>query len=39
VILNGTQPATLQLANLEAPFPIDWEQQRLAFAFSAKPSP
>ncbi len=37
-ILNGTQPATLQLADLEVPFSIDWEQQRAAFGFSAKPS-
>ena len=37
-ILNGTQPATVQLADLEAPFSIDWEQQRTAFGFSAKPS-
>jgi hypothetical protein len=36
-ILNGTQPATLQLADLEQPFPIDWEQQRAVFGFSAKP--
>jgi hypothetical protein len=35
-ILNGTQPATLQLADLEQPFPIDWEQQRAALGFSAK---
>src|SRR5258708_38563101 len=38
-VLNGTQPATLQLADLEGPFSIDWEQQRAAFGFSAKPSP
>jgi hypothetical protein len=38
-ILDGTQPATLQLADLEGPFSIDWEQQRLAFGFSGKPSP
>jgi hypothetical protein len=38
-ILNGTQPAMLQLADLEGPFPIDWEQQHLAFGFGAKPSP
>jgi hypothetical protein len=37
-ILNGTQPATLKLSDLEGPFPIDWEQQRVAFGFSAKPS-
>jgi ABC-type nitrate/sulfonate/bicarbonate transport system substrate-binding protein len=35
-ILNGTQPATLQLAHLEQPFPIDWEAQRTAFGFRAK---
>lgn len=34
-ILNGTQPATLRLADLDAPFPIDWVQQRVAFGFSA----
>jgi hypothetical protein len=38
-ILNGMQPATLQLADLEGPFSIDWEQQRAAFGFSTKPSP
>jgi hypothetical protein len=37
-ILNGTQPAALKLADLEGPFPIDWQQQRTAFGFSAKPS-
>jgi hypothetical protein len=37
--LNGTQPAMLQLADFEGPFPIDWEQQHLAFGFGAKPSP
>jgi hypothetical protein len=35
-ILNGTQPPTLQLADLEGPFSIDWEQQRTAFGFRAK---
>jgi hypothetical protein len=34
-ILNGTQPATLQLSDLEQPFPIDWEAQRTAFGFRA----
>ena len=34
-ILDGTQPATLQLADLEGPFSIDWEQQRAAFGFVA----
>jgi len=38
-ILNGTQPPTLQLADLEGPFSLDWEQQRAAFGFAAKPSP
>jgi ABC-type nitrate/sulfonate/bicarbonate transport system substrate-binding protein len=33
-ILNGTQPATLQLADLEAPFSIDWQEQRAAFGFT-----
>jgi hypothetical protein len=32
-ILNGTQPATLQLAALEGPFPIDWDEQRVLFGF------
>jgi ABC-type nitrate/sulfonate/bicarbonate transport system substrate-binding protein len=36
-ILNGTQPATLQLSDLEGPFSIDWEQQRATFGFAAKP--
>jgi hypothetical protein len=37
VIPGGQRPtATLQLADLEAPFPIDWEQQRAAFGFKAK---
>src|SRR5262245_39087453 len=30
-ILKGSQPSTLRLADLEAPFPIDWQQQRAAF--------
>jgi hypothetical protein len=34
-ILNGTQPATLQLSALEQPFPIDWEAQRTQFGFRA----
>jgi hypothetical protein len=34
-ILNGTPPATLQLADLEAPFSIEWAQQRVAFGFTA----
>jgi hypothetical protein len=33
-ILNGTQPPTLRLADLEAPFPIDWQGQRATFGFS-----
>jgi hypothetical protein len=32
-----TQPATLQLADLEGPFSIDWQEQRADFA--AKPAP
>jgi hypothetical protein len=32
-ILNGTQPSTLQLADLERPFPIDWEAQRTVLGF------
>ena len=38
-ILNGTQPATLQLSDLEGPFSIDWQEQRAAFGFAAKPAP
>jgi hypothetical protein len=30
-ILDGTQPATLRLADLEAPFSVDWQEQRVAF--------
>jgi hypothetical protein len=37
-ILDGTQPATLQLADLEGPFSIDWEEQRTAFGFNPKSS-
>ena len=32
-ILNGAQPATLRLADLEAPFAIAWAEQRTAFGF------
>jgi hypothetical protein len=32
-ILNGTQPATLQLASLEGPFPINWGEQRVLLGF------
>lgn len=35
-ILNGTQPATLRLADLEGPFSIDWKEQRAAFGFTPK---
>jgi hypothetical protein len=38
-ILNGTQPTTLRLADLEAPFTIDWHEQRAAFGFTAKHGP
>jgi hypothetical protein len=38
-ILEGTQPATLRLADLEAPFSIDWNEQRAAFGFMAKHGP
>ena len=34
-ILDGIQPATLRLADLEAPFSVDWQQQRVAFGFNA----
>ncbi len=37
-ILNGTQPATLKLADLEGPFSVDWEEQRTAFSFSTRTS-
>lgn len=33
-ILNGTQPATLRLADLEGPFSIDWQEQHEAFGFA-----
>jgi hypothetical protein len=36
VYKNGTQPATLQLSDLEQPFPIDWGAQRTAFGFPAR---
>ncbi len=32
-ILNGTQPATLTLADLMGPFPLDWEGQQVGFGF------
>lgn len=38
-ILNGTQPATLQLSDLEQPFPIAWEAQRTQFGFGADAAP
>ncbi len=38
-ILNGTQPATLRLADLEAPFTIDWREQRATFGFTATHGP
>ena len=38
-ILNGTQPSTLRLADLEAPFSVDWHHQRAAFGFTAKHGP
>jgi hypothetical protein len=35
----GQMPRVLVgVADLEGPFSIDWEQQRAAFGFSAKPS-
>lgn len=37
-ILNGTQPPTLQLSDLERPFPIDWEEQRTQFGIRATPA-
>lgn len=36
-ILKGAQPATLRLADLEAPFAIDWQEQRAAFGFRTNP--
>jgi hypothetical protein len=35
-IVNGTQPQTLQLADLEGPFPVDWNQQRALFGFPGR---
>ena len=35
-ILSGTQPTTLRLADLKAPFSISWHEQRAAFGFTAK---
>jgi hypothetical protein len=32
-LLDGLQPATLRLADIEAPFPIEWEQQRQQLGF------
>jgi hypothetical protein len=37
-ILNGTQPPTLRLADLEGPFPLDWAEQRARFGFPEKPA-
>jgi hypothetical protein len=34
-ILDGRQPATLRLADLETPFPVDWQEQRAALGFHA----
>jgi hypothetical protein len=36
---DGTQPETLRLADLEAPFSIDWHEQRAAFGFTAEHGP
>ncbi len=36
-LLNGTQPATLRLADVEAPFPIEWDQQRRQLGFAPAP--
>lgn len=33
-ILEGRQPKTLQLAQMLAPFPIDWREQRSCFGFA-----
>ncbi len=32
-ILDGVQPATLRLADLESAFPIEWREQRTKFGF------
>jgi hypothetical protein len=32
-ILDGRQPAPLRLADLEAPFSLDWQKQRIVFGF------
>lgn len=37
-IVNGTHPSTLQLAQLEAPFPLEWEQQRQLLGFRPAPA-
>jgi hypothetical protein len=33
-LLDGSQPPTLRLADIEAPFPIEWGQQRRQFGFT-----
>ena len=33
--INGSQPPTLRLTDVEAPFPIGWEEQRRQFGFRA----
>jgi hypothetical protein len=36
-LLDGSQPPTLRLADVEAPFPIEWDQQRRQFGFAPAP--
>ena len=38
-ILDGRQPAGLQLDNLLAPFPVEWGAQKLAFLHPQGPRP
>ena len=35
-ILDGRQPDTSRLADLAAPFPVDWQDQRVSFGFTPK---
>jgi hypothetical protein len=34
--MNGMQPSTLRLADLESPFPLEWAEQRARFGFPEK---
>ena len=37
-LLDGSQPPTLRLADIEAPFPIEWDQQRRQFGLTPRPT-